>query len=103
MTATVTELPRRRLRPLAPIDIEIKAQDAALALGGTGVLGRSSGPTKATTAAPVRFVADRCVSPTMSEGVGINVDCQSGCAPEPIVFELIQRGLFTCRDARRVG
>ena len=102
MTATITELPRRRLRHLAPIDIKIKAltwrwRSAGLASSSKG---RSSGPTHTDYRCrcplcdgPMRVAYEPC-------GDTIGIDCQRGCAPEAVVTDLIKRGLFTCRDAR---
>jgi hypothetical protein len=102
MTATITELPRLKLRPLAPIDIRIRAREVALALEGTGEpLRRTTGWTPYYRCrcplcdGPMR-VADEVES-------GIGIDCQKGCNPEKVVGDLIRRGLFICWDARRTG
>lgn len=98
MSATVTELPRPRPRAFRPMLILMKSREAALALGGTGEL-ISSRPTPY-----YRCRCPLCDSPMRladQTSISIVLDCQSGCAPQRVVAELIRRGLFTCRDVSR--
>ena len=102
MTATITKLPRRKLRPLAPISIKMDPRAIALALGGTGEPMRSDNPIRPPyfrcrcplCDGPMRVAYEPC-------GDTIGIDCQHGCDPEVIVTNLLKRGLFTCRDARK--
>lgn len=96
MTASITELPR--LRALAPIDIRMEPREVALALGGTGESIQHRHLPYYRCRCPL---CDGPVRVARGMDTSVDVDCQSGCALERVAAELIRRGLFTCRDARR--